>query len=84
MLLKLKLVSCANFWQVDSVYNWKGKVVSGKEVTLILKTRGAYYKKIESLIKKIHSYDVPCICQLEVKKADCQFLNWLTKETRII
>ena len=84
MLLKLKLVSCANFWQVDSVYNWKGQVVSGKEVTLILKTRKNYYKKIELLIKKIHSYDVPCILKLNVDQAEKKFLDWLNQETRIV
>ena len=84
MLLKLKLIACANYWPIESVYRWKNNIVNGKEAAMILKTRKSYYKKIESVIKKIHSYETPCICQLDVKKADRQYLDWLTKETRIV
>ena len=84
MLLKLKLIACANWWQTESVYRWENKIVNDKEVAMILKTRNNYYKKVESVIKKIHSYDVPCICQLDVKKTDRQYLDWLAKETRIV
>lgn len=83
ILVKLRLVACANYWPIESVYRWKNKIVNGQEVVLILKTRNNYYKKIESLIKKIHSYETPCILKIEVAFANRQYLNWLMKETRI-
>ena len=84
MLLKLKLIACANWWQTESVYCWKNKIINNKEVIIILKTRNNYYKKIESVIKKIHSYDVPCIIKLSVDKVESKYLEWLRKETRIV
>jgi|WetSurMetagenome_2_1015567.scaffolds.fasta_scaffold1359031_2 periplasmic divalent cation tolerance protein len=84
MLLKLKLIACANFWPIESAYRWKGKVVNNKEAGLLLKTRKDYYRKIESIIKKIHSYEVPTIIQIKADKAEKEYLNWLFKETRLI
>ncbi|MBU1036519.1 divalent-cation tolerance protein CutA [Patescibacteria group bacterium] len=84
MLLKLKLIACANFWPITSVYSWKSKIVTGKEIVLLLKTRKNYYKKIESVIKKVHSYEAPCILKIEVDKAEGEYLQWLFKETKII
>lgn len=84
MLLKLKLIACANWWEIESVYRWRDKVVNDKEVAMILKTRKSYYKKIESVIKKIHSYEVPCILKLSVDKGEQKYLEWLRKETKVI
>ena len=84
MLLKLKLIACANWWQVDSTYRWKNKIVNGRETVMILKTRKSYYKKIESLIKKIHSAETPCILQINPDKVEGKYLEWLRKETRIV
>lgn len=84
MLLKLKLVACSVWWPVESLYNWKGKTVNGREVAMFLKTRKNYYKRIESIIKKVHSYETPCIMEIDVDKVDHGYLQWLFKETRII
>ncbi len=84
MLLKLKLIACANWWQVESCYKWKNKIMNGNEAVLILKTRKNYYKKIESVIKKVHSYDTPCIIKLKPDKVEGDYQKWLLKETKII
>ena len=84
MLLKLILIACANYWQTDSSYNWKGKIVNSKEVIMILKTRNSYYKKVETLIKKMHSYDTPCILKINAEQVEKKYLEWLLKETRIV
>lgn len=84
MLVKLKLIACANLWPIESIYQWNGRIVNSKEIVLILKTRKNYYNKIESIIKKIHSYDTPCILKIDVAKANHQYLDWLMKETRIV
>ncbi|MBU1131023.1 divalent-cation tolerance protein CutA [Patescibacteria group bacterium] len=84
MLLKLKLIACANWWPIESIYRWKDKVVDDKEAAMILKTRKNYYKKIESVIKKIHSYEMPCIIKLSVDQVEKKYKDWLVQETRIV
>jgi len=84
VLLKLKLIACANWWPVESAYVWKNKTVNGREVAMYLKTRKEYYKKVESLIKKMHSYEEPCILEIDVDKVDAKYREWVRRETRII
>jgi len=84
MLLRLKLIACANWWPIASVYRWNDKVINDKEVALILKTRKNYYKKVETVIKKIHRYETPCICRISIDQVEKKYRDWLIKETRIV
>lgn len=83
-LLKLKLIACANFWTVESIYRWNNKIVSGKEVAVYLKTRKENYKKVEAAIKKLSSAEIPCIFEIDVDKVSKQYADWVRKETRLV
>lgn len=84
MLIKLKLAACANLWPMESVYRWREKIIEDREVAMILKTRKNYYKKIESVIKKIHSYEVPCILRINPDQVEGEYEKWLVRETKFI
>ncbi|HLC64407.1 MAG TPA: divalent-cation tolerance protein CutA [Patescibacteria group bacterium] len=84
MLLKLRLIACANWRQVESCYRWKNKIVNGHETVMILKTRQNYFKRVEGIIKKIHSYEIPCIIKLNPDKVSGNYQKWLLKETKIV
>lgn len=78
MILRLKLAACVNFWPISSIYSWKGKMAFSQEVVLFIKTKNNYYKKIETLIKKIHSYKIPCVLSLKIEKGEKNYLKWLS------
>ena len=62
VLLRKKLIACANiFNNIQSVFSWKNKVNFSKEVIIMGKTTKKLQTKIISEVKKIHSYDVPCV-----------------------
>ncbi len=83
LLLEKKLIACANiFPEIESRYRWKGKVCKSKETALILKTRTSLYKKVEKEILRIHSYEIPCIVQLNWKASTGKFAKWITSETK--
>ena len=52
-LLSKKLIACANFFPVESMYQWKGKIKKGKEAVLILKTMK---NKVAMVRKEIEKY----------------------------
>jgi len=82
MLVKKKLVACANiFPRIESIYEWKGKMQDHGESLIIGKTKKTLIKKIVSEVKKIHSYDVPCITALDIDGGNPDFLNWVSKVT---
>lgn len=81
-LLEKKLVACTNFFPVTSMYSWKGSVNNDNEVVLILKALGKNFKEIEKEIKKVHSYECPCIISIKVSDANKEFLKWIKKEIK--
>ncbi|HLC90514.1 MAG TPA: divalent-cation tolerance protein CutA [Candidatus Nanoarchaeia archaeon] len=81
LLLKKKLIACANIFPIKSMYTWKGKVQSDDEVVLILKTLEKKYSLVETEIKKLHSYDVPCICKIPVS-ANKEYMVWVQEQLK--
>lgn len=79
LLIKLKLAACVKFWPINSQYWWKNKIIKDQEIFLLIETKESFYKKIETLIKKIHSYETPCILSLKVDKIEKNYLQWLNK-----
>lgn len=76
--VKSKLVACANVIDgTTSVYEWKGKLCKESECIAIMKAKSKLVKKIVSEIKKLHSYECPCILSLPIIGGSEQFLKWL-------
>ncbi len=81
-LLEKRLVACTNFFPINNMYCWKGAINSDGEVVLILKTVEKKFKEIEKEIKKIHSYECPCIISVKVSRVNKEFLEWIKKEIK--
>ena len=82
-LLKEKLVACANIiLGIKSKYWWKGKIEKRPEAFAILKIKTKSYKNVETLIKKLHPYEVPEILLIKVSKGNKNYLNWISSVTR--
>ena len=83
ILVKKKLIACANiFNDIQSVFFWKNKVNFSKEVIIMGKTTKKLQSKIISEVKKIHSYDVPCIIFSKISSGNKDFLNWISDSTK--
>lgn len=80
-LLKKHLVACTNCIDgVESQYRWKSKIKSTKEVIIIAKTQKKLVSRVIKEIKKIHSYEIPCVVGMTVKYGNTDFLNWVKSE----
>jgi periplasmic divalent cation tolerance protein len=80
--VEARLAACVNVLpKIRSVYRWNGKVVEGDEVLLMLKTTDKRYRALEKLILSLHSYEVPEIIALPIKKGSTQYLGWVLSET---
>src|SRR4051812_37063895 len=73
-----KLAACANIISgIQSIYNWKGKVVTARESLLILKSTRRRYRALEKAIKAMHTYETPEIIALPVKEGLYGYLGWV-------
>ena len=83
-LVKKDLVACANILSsVKSYFKWdKKKINIIKENILIGKTVKKNMNKIIVHIKKISSYECPCIVFIDIKNGNKDFLSWIKNSTK--
>ena len=77
-LLKQRLVACANTISgIGSKFWWKGKIDSAKETLVILKTTRSNFKKVETEIRQLHSYEIPEIIAIPIIAGSFNYLTWI-------
>ena len=82
-LLQAKLIACSNIIDgMTSVFFWQDQVQNNNEVVLILKTLSSHFKKIEDLVNKIHSYQVPCIVSIPLSNCSEPYLQWIKEQIK--
>jgi periplasmic divalent cation tolerance protein len=81
--LKAKLIACANLVpRIESHYWWQGKIESGAEVLLVLKTTKMNLSKLEKLILAGHPYDTPEFLVVPLHAGAERYLCWLVENVR--
>lgn len=75
-------MACTNFFPINSMYWWKNSINNDNEAVLILKTLEKNFRKIEKEIKKVHSYECPCIISIKVSQVNKEFLEFIKKEIK--
>jgi periplasmic divalent cation tolerance protein len=79
-----KLAACVNILhaRVESIYRWKGKVESAKELLLVVKTSRQRLAALQKKIEELHSYDVPEIIALPIVAGSRGYLGWISESVR--
>jgi len=78
LLINEKKAACVNIVpRVGSLFRWKGKVDSARENLLLVKSRASLLSEIISLVKEVHSCEVPEIIALPIIGGSEEYLKWL-------
>jgi len=81
-LLDERRAACVNIIpHVASAYWWQGKVESATEALLIVKTTAAQLESVITLVRHLHSYQVPEIIALPIVGGNPEYLAWIARET---
>lgn len=81
-LVEERLAACVNIVPgLTSVYRWKGDTETAEEFLLIVKSVAANLDRIESTLRRLHSYELPEFLVLTPESAGKSYLNWLLLET---
>lgn len=79
-VLQARLIGCANLVpRIESHYWWRGKIESGAEVLLVLKTQKSKLAALEKLILTKHPYDTPEFLVLSLDAGTKRYLEWLAQ-----
>jgi periplasmic divalent cation tolerance protein len=81
-LLKDKLIACSNMIPCDSMYLDKGKIQKTEEFVIIAKAKTSSKSQIILSVKKLSSYEIPCINFLPVDIGNLDYAQWLERETK--
>lgn len=81
-LVEKKLAYCVNIIpSIQSTYFWENKLCVDEELLLLIKTHEKKFAKVESWIRKNHSYDIPELIALPIVKGSNDYLkcidNWV-------
>jgi len=82
-LLEKKQSACVNILPgMKSSFWWKDKIDSCSEVLLLVKTKKNLLKEVITLVKKIHTYEVPEIIALPIIGGNKDYLKWIERTVR--
>lgn len=80
-LISEKLAACVNYFPINSIYRWQGRIEESSEAAVIAKTTAALAKPLVERVKQIHSYELPCIVAWKIESGNPAFLDWIGEST---
>ncbi len=83
VLLSQRKAACVNIVPgISSLFWWQDKLDSAQESLLIVKTKASLLNQIVTLVREIHSYEVPEIIALPIIGGNQDYLEWIDKEVK--
>jgi len=77
ILIQDKLAACVQLKDIESLYNWDGKLCCERETLLSIKTKKELFSKVKSKILELHSYDTPEIIELDISNISEDYLKFI-------
>ncbi|MFW0778116.1 MAG: divalent-cation tolerance protein CutA [Rickettsiales bacterium] len=75
-------IACANVHEnITSIYRWEGQLKRDTEVVLFAKTQKNKVSGAIAAVKRLHSYEVPCIIAYPMGEGYLPYLQWVADET---
>jgi len=83
-LVESKLAACVNITRpIESVYRWEGKITTGEEYQLFIKSTRELFPEIKAAISKLHSYHTPEIICLPIIEGSRNYLQWVGDSVKV-
>jgi periplasmic divalent cation tolerance protein len=83
-VVRKRLAACVSIilGPVQSIYRWKGKVASAREVLILIKTNQKRLAELEKAVRRLHSYDVPEFIALPISSGSREYLAWMSESVK--
>ena len=79
LIISRHLAACVNFWPIESCYEWEGAMKREKEYAVRVKTNEPKVAEIEDLIVANHSYEVPFVGMVDVRRLNRAYKEWMAQ-----
>ena len=78
LLLKKKLAACVSLKDINSIYEWKGKIEKVNEIEIIIKSKPELKNNLVVFLKNKLSYDIPQIIWKKFN-SEKKYIDWVNK-----
>jgi periplasmic divalent cation tolerance protein len=80
LIITQKIGACVDFWPIRSCYNWEGGMQCVSQSMLLITTFEAKLDSVTQLIKENHTYSVPLIAGVDVRRINHDYKEWMMNE----
>lgn len=82
-LVQARLAACVSVLPgMRSTYRWQGRVESGDELLLLIKTTVARYPELQQRLLQLHPYELPELLAVEAGAGLPAYLRWVADQTQ--
>jgi len=83
IIIEERLAACANIVpNVESIYRWEGRIETGSELLVFMKTTAARYPALERRIQELHPFAVPEILGFGAETGLLAYCDWVRESCR--
>jgi periplasmic divalent cation tolerance protein len=79
-LIEKRLIACAQFSAIQSLYRWQNQLEKSQEVMMHAKSIHTYWPAIHASVKELHPYEVPEIIATPILEIDPSYFQWMLEE----
>ncbi len=76
-ILNQRLAACVQWYPIESMYRWEGKIEHDREILLQAKTTATGATALQQYIRQHHPYETPEIIVLPISDGHPDYLNWI-------
>ena len=80
LLVKKKLAACVSLKEINSIYEWEGKIEETNEMEIIIKSKPKLKNVLIVFLKKMISYEVHQIVYKSFS-SEKKYINWVYKSS---
>ncbi len=75
--IEKKLAVCADSWEVNSIYPWRGVIQEVGQCMLMLTTEKRLSAELVEFIDTVHSYSTPMITEIDTALMNSAYKFWV-------
>lgn len=80
LIINNKTGACVDFWPISSCYKWQGAFTCVEQAMLLITTLESKLEDVNELISNNHSYSIPLIAGVDIRRINHPYKEWMVKE----